>query len=41
MLTKRRVSDGHFLAVHDGNVRGAHALTMRSCSRGKMPLTVL
>jgi len=26
-LTKQYVTDSHFLAVHDGNVRGAHAFT--------------
>jgi hypothetical protein len=41
MLTKRHVGDSHFLAVHDGNIRGTHALTLRSCSRGKVPLMVL
>jgi hypothetical protein len=30
-LTKRHVGDSHFLAVHDGNVRGEHALILRSC----------
>jgi hypothetical protein len=40
-LTKIHVSDRHFLAVHDGNVRGAHALNLRTCWRGKMPLMVL
>jgi len=40
-LTKRHVGDSHFLAVHDGNIRGAHALILHSCWRGKMPLMVL
>jgi hypothetical protein len=40
-LTKRHVSDSHLLAVYDGNVRGAHALIMRSRWRRKMPLMVL
>jgi hypothetical protein len=39
-LTKQ-VGDSHFLAVHDGNVRGAHALILRSCWRWKMPLMVI
>jgi hypothetical protein len=33
--------DSHFLAVHDGNVRGADALILRSCWRGKMRLMIL
>jgi hypothetical protein len=41
MLTKRHVGDSHFLAVHDGNVRGAHALIFRSYLREKTPLMVL
>jgi hypothetical protein len=40
-LTKQHVGDSHFIAVHNGNVRGAHALILRSCWRGKMPLMVL
>jgi len=40
-LTKRYVSDSHFLAVLYGNVRGAHALSLLSCWRRKMPLMVL
>jgi hypothetical protein len=40
-LTKPHVSDSHFLAVHDGNVRGVHALILLSCRRGKMSLMVL
>jgi hypothetical protein len=27
-LTKPHVGDSHFLAVHDGNLRGAHALIL-------------
>jgi hypothetical protein len=30
MLTKRHVGDSHFLAVHDGNVRGVHVPILRS-----------
>jgi hypothetical protein len=41
MLTKWHVGDSHFLTVHDGNVRGAHAVILRSCWRGKMALMVL
>jgi hypothetical protein len=40
-LMKRHIGDIHFLAAHDGNVRGAHALILRPCWRGKMPLMVL
>jgi hypothetical protein len=40
-LTKWHFGDSHFLAVHDGIVRGAHSLILRSYWRGKMPLTVL
>jgi hypothetical protein len=40
-LTERHVGDSHFLAVHDGNIRGVLALILRSCWRGKMPLMVL
>jgi hypothetical protein len=40
-LTKRHVDDSHFLAVDDGNVRGAHALILHSYWRKKMPLMVL
>jgi hypothetical protein len=40
-LTKRHVGDSHFVAVHEGNVRGAHALVLHSCWRGKMLLMVL
>jgi hypothetical protein len=40
-LTKRHASESHFLAVHDGNLRGAHALILRSYWKGKMPLMVL
>jgi hypothetical protein len=39
-LTKKHVGGIHFLAVYDGNERGAHALVLRSCWRG-MPLMVL
>jgi hypothetical protein len=34
-LTKRHVVDSHFLAVHDGNVRGAHTLISHSCGEGR------
>jgi hypothetical protein len=37
----KHVGDSHFLAVHDKNVRGAHALVLRSRWRGKKPLMVL
>jgi hypothetical protein len=40
-LTKRHVSDSHFLIVHDGNVRRAHSMILRSCWRGKMLLMFL
>jgi hypothetical protein len=40
-LTKRHVGDSHFIAVHDGYVRGAHALILHSCGRGKMLLIFL
>jgi hypothetical protein len=40
-LTKRHFGDTHSLAVHGGNIRGAHALILRSCCRGKIPLMVL
>jgi hypothetical protein len=40
-LTERHVGDSHFLAVHDGNVRCAHALILRSCWRGKVPRMIL
>jgi hypothetical protein len=39
-LSKRRVGDSHFLAVHDGNVKGAPALILRSYWRGKVLLVV-
>jgi hypothetical protein len=39
-LTKRHVGGSHLLAVHDGNIRGAHALILRSGSRGKMLVMV-
>jgi hypothetical protein len=39
-LTKRYVGDSCFLAMHDGNIRGAHALILNSVWRGKTPLTV-
>jgi hypothetical protein len=35
------VGYSHFLAVHDGNVRGAHALILRTGWGGKIPLMVL
>jgi hypothetical protein len=41
MLMKGHVGDSHFLAVHDGNVRGANALILDSFLREKMPLMVL
>jgi hypothetical protein len=41
MLTKLHVGDSHFLAVHAGNIRGAHALILCSCWRGRMLLMVL
>jgi len=31
------IGDSHFLAVHDRNVIGAHALILGSFWRGKMP----
>jgi hypothetical protein len=37
-LTKLHVDESHFLIVHDGNVRGAHALILRSSWRGKRSL---
>jgi hypothetical protein len=40
-FTKRHVCDSHFLALHDGNIRGAHALILPSCWREKMPLMTL
>jgi hypothetical protein len=40
-LTKPHVSDTHFLAVHDGNVRDTHAPILHTCWRRKMPLMVL
>jgi hypothetical protein len=39
-LTKH-FGDIHFLAAHDGNVRGAHALSLHSFLRGEMRLMVL
>jgi hypothetical protein len=36
-LTKGYVGDSHFFAVHDGNVRGVHALILHL----KMPQMVL
>jgi hypothetical protein len=39
--TKRHAGDSHFLTVHDGNVRGAHALILCSCWRGKMQLMMI
>jgi hypothetical protein len=36
-LTKRHIGNSHFLAVHDGRVRDAHALILHSCWKGKMP----
>jgi hypothetical protein len=40
-LTKRHDEDSHFLAVHDGNARGAHELILHPCWKEKMPLMVL
>jgi hypothetical protein len=40
-LTKRHVDDSQFLTVHDWNVRGAHALILRTYLREKMPLMIL
>jgi hypothetical protein len=40
-LTKRHVGESYFLAVHNGNIRGAHALILRSCWREEMPLMAL
>jgi hypothetical protein len=40
-LTEQHDGDSHFLSMHDGNVRGAHALILLSCCRGKMSLMVL
>jgi hypothetical protein len=40
-ISSKHVGDSHFLAVHDGNVRGAHALIFQFYWRGKMPLMVL
>jgi len=40
-LTKQHVGDSHFLALHDGNVRGAHAPIFRSRWRETMPLMVV
>jgi len=40
-LTKRHIGGRHFLAVHDGNVRGTHALILLSCCEEKVLPTVL
>jgi hypothetical protein len=40
-LTTKYNVDNHFLVVHDWNIRGTHALILRSYWRGKMPLMVL
>jgi len=40
-LTKRHAGDSHFLSMHDGNVRGAQALIVRSYFRGKVAVIVL
>jgi hypothetical protein len=39
-LAKRQVGNSHFLAVRDGNVRGAHALNFHSYWKEKIPLMI-